>query len=62
MAKRKRLKKSVKVFFVIIVLIIIGIIFGIKKYKEYLYHKTNEYKLTETTRICLLWLCCSWSQ
>ena len=47
MAKRKRLKKSVKVFFVIIVLIIIGIIFGIKKYKEYLYHKTNEYKLTE---------------
>ena len=47
MAKRKRLKKGVKVFLVSIILIIIGTIFGIKKYNEYLYHKTNEYKLTE---------------
>ena len=47
MAKRKRLKKSVKALFFIFCLIIIGIIIGINKYKEYLYHQTNLYKLTE---------------
>ena len=47
MAKRRRLKKSVKVFFILFILVIVGIIYGTKKYNEYLYHQTNEYKLTE---------------
>ena len=50
MSKRKkkfRLKKQVKTALVIIVILIIGIIIGINKYKEYLYHQTYEYKLLE---------------
>ena len=47
MATRKKLKKQVYVFFAIIIFIIIGIIFGINKYKEYQYKKTYEYKLIE---------------
>ncbi len=45
MAKLK-LKKQVKVNFCILVIVIVAIIFGINKYKEYKYHQTNEYKLT----------------
>ena len=47
MAKRRKLKKQAKLGILFIILLIISIIFGIKKYKEYLYHQTNEYKLTE---------------
>ena len=49
MEKRKvyKLKTSVKVFFVILVILIIGAVFGIKKYQEYLYTKTNEYALLQ---------------
>ena len=47
MAKRKKLKKSIKIILVLIVFVSISIIFGVKKYNEYLYHQTNEYKLTE---------------
>lgn len=49
MEKRKvyKLKTSVKVFFVILVFLIIGAIFGTKKYQEYLYTKTNEYALLQ---------------
>ena len=47
MAKKKKLKKSARNSLIIIVTLIIGIVFGINKYKEYKYHQTNEYKLTE---------------
>ena len=47
MAKRKKLKKNIKITFVLIIIVSIGVIFGVKKYNEYLYHQTNEYKLTE---------------
>ena len=47
MAKRKRLKKGAKIFFILVLFVIIGTIFGIKEYNEYLYHQTNEYKLTQ---------------
>ena len=40
-----KLKTSVKVFFVILVLVCLGAYFGITKYQEYLYTKTNEYAL-----------------
>ena len=46
MAKRLRLKKKVWVSLIGIIVLFIGIIVGINKYKEYLYHQTNEYKLT----------------
>ena len=46
MAKKRKLKKGVKYSFLLLCLFIVAIIFGIKKYKEYLYHQTNEYKLT----------------
>ena len=46
MAKRKRLKKKVKVSFIVIIILVIASIIGIKKYNEYKYHQTNEYKLT----------------
>ena len=38
-------KTGVKVFFVILVLVCLGAYFGITKYQEYLYTKTNEYAL-----------------
>lgn len=40
------LKKKVRNSLILFIIIIIGIIFGINKYKEYKYHQTNEYKLT----------------
>ena len=40
-----KLKTSVKVFFVILILACLGAHFGITKYQEYLYTKTNEYAL-----------------
>lgn len=40
-----KLKTGVKIFFFILVLVIIGTYFGITKYQEYLYTKTNEYAL-----------------
>ena len=46
MVKRKRLKKSVKYIFYLFIILVIGLIFGIKKYQEYKYHQTNLYKLT----------------
>lgn len=45
MATRKKLKKEVYLFIGLIIVIVGGIIFGINKFKEYQYHKTNEYKL-----------------
>ena len=47
--KRKRLKvkKSVKILFVFIVIICVAAHQGIKKYNEYLYTLTNEYKLLQ---------------
>lgn len=47
MAKRKKLKKNIKITLVLIIIVSIGVILGVKKYNEYLYHQTNEYKLTE---------------
>lgn len=47
MAKRRKLKKSVRNIFVLLVILVVGLIFGIKKYKEYKYHQTNLYKLTQ---------------
>lgn len=47
MAKKRKLKKSARNSLIIIIILIIGIILGINKYKEYKYHQTNEYKLTE---------------
>ena len=46
MAKKRKLKKQFKVSFIILIILIVGAIFGINKYKEYKYHQTNEYKLT----------------
>ena len=47
MAKRRKIKKSVKYIFYLFIVIIIGVIFSIKKYQDYKYHQTNLYKLTE---------------
>ncbi len=46
MKKRYKLKSSVYYILGIIIILVIGICFGIKKYNEYQYKKTNEYKLT----------------
>lgn len=45
MATRRKLKKEVYLFIGIIIVIVGGVIFGINRFKEYQYHKTNEYKL-----------------
>jgi len=48
MSKRKRkLKKGVKILFVILVVIGILSYYGIKEYKQYLYEQTIEYKLLQ---------------
>ena len=47
MVKRIKLKKKVKITLFLAFVLTIGIIIGINKYKEHLYHQTNEYKLTE---------------
>ena len=41
-----RLKKKFKKALIILVLVLVASIFGIKKYNEYKYKQTNEYKLT----------------
>lgn len=45
MATRRKLKNEVYLFIGLIIVIVGGVIFGINKFKEYQYHKTNEYKL-----------------
>lgn len=47
MKKKYRVKSQVWYTLVIIIFLIIGGIYGYKKYQEYQYHKTYEYKLTE---------------
>ena len=48
MKKRKlRVRKQFIVFVIIVILLIIGIRFGLKKYEEYKYHQTYEYKLLQ---------------
>lgn len=41
-----KLKKNVKIFFVVVLIGIFIVSYGINKYKEYVYHQTTEYKLT----------------
>ncbi len=45
--KRIKLKTEVYYYLAIIIILIIGASWGIKKYQQYQYQKTNEYKLTE---------------
>lgn len=45
--RKKKLKKKVYLYSVILILVAICFIFGAKKYEEYKYKQTYEYKLTE---------------
>ena len=47
MAKRRKIKKKVWVYLILIIVLSIGIRYGISLYKEYKYKQTYEYKLTE---------------
>lgn len=48
MTKRKlKLKKKARNSFILFVILIVAIIIGLDKYKEYKYKQTNEYKLTQ---------------
>lgn len=49
MKKKKvyKLKKGAKIFFAVLILIIGLSIFGVKKFKDYMYKQTYEYKLNE---------------
>lgn len=47
MKTKLKLKTEVYYTFGLIILIIIGSIYGFNKYKEYKYHQTNEYKLID---------------
>lgn len=49
MKKKKvyRLKKGVKIFFLVLILLIGLSMFGAKKFKDYMYKQTYEYKLSE---------------
>ena len=48
MAKKKlKLKKKARNSFILFIILLIGILIGIDKYKEYKYKQTNEYKLTQ---------------
>ena len=48
MAKRRKLKKNVAYGGIIVIVLVIGLIcFGVKKYKDYQYTKTYEYKLSQ---------------
>lgn len=48
MAKRRKLKKNVAYGGIIVIVLVIGLIcFGVKKYKDYQYTKTYEYKLLQ---------------
>lgn len=49
MAKKKKLKKGPKILLVFLIFLIVIGIYANKKYQEYLYHQTNEYKLLEKT-------------
>lgn len=42
-----KVKKSVKIILCLLIIILIGFIFGYKKYQEYLYTQTNEYALLQ---------------
>lgn len=45
--KKLRLKKSVIRFFIVFVILIVGVIYGLKYYNNYKYQQTNEYKLLQ---------------
>ena len=47
MKRRRKLKKQVYYFLAFLIIIICLIFYGYKKYQEYLYHQTFEYKLLE---------------
>lgn len=47
MAKRLKVKKGLYYIIVAIIILVVGAIFGFKKYEEYKYHQTYEYKLLE---------------
>ena len=47
MKRRLKLKKGFKITIFLIIVLSLGSIIGINKYKEYLYHQTYEYKLLE---------------
>jgi len=47
MKKKLKLKKKVKNLFVGFIVLLVICIFGVRKYQEYKYKQTNEYKLTE---------------
>ena len=47
MKKKKRLKKQVYYVLILIVFLVIGGIYANKRYKEYQYKKTYEYKLMD---------------
>ncbi len=45
--KKRRIKKKAKIMFAVVIILIVGLIIGIKQYKTYLYHQTYEYKLLQ---------------
>jgi len=45
--KKRRIKKKAKIMFAVVIILIVGLIIGIKQYKTYLYHHTYEYKLLQ---------------
>ena len=48
MAKKKlKLKKKARNSFILFIILLVAIIIGLDKYKEYKYKQTNEYKLTQ---------------
>jgi len=47
MKKKLKIKKKVKNLFVGFIVLLVICIFGVRKYQEYKYKQTNEYKLTE---------------
>lgn len=47
MAKRKKLKSQVYYILVAIIILVVGVFYGLKKYEEYKYKQTFEYKLLE---------------
>lgn len=48
MAKKKlKLKKKAKTSFILFIILLVGLVIGDNKYKEYKYKQTNEYKLTQ---------------
>lgn len=47
MAKRKKLKSQVYYILFAIIILVVGVFYGLKKYEEYKYKQTFEYKLLE---------------